>query len=99
VRAPQHPVHSRRGAQTPVRSLAIARDGCRIVAGCHDGHALIVRVTPDAIVDEANVAAHDEPILRVAIAPDEQTFVTTSADSSAKLWGSPTRTSVPIRRN
>lgn len=41
---------------------------------------------PKLIKDTEIKRAHDDVILRVVISPDQNTFITTSADSSAKIW-------------
>jgi G protein beta subunit-like protein len=86
IRAPDKPVLQLRISQSSVRSLAICRDGTRVIAACHDGKVVILNSSPEALTEATSFQAHKEPPLRVVIAPDESTFVTTSADSSAKLW-------------
>jgi WD40 repeat protein len=89
TRAPERAALHRRISQSPVRSLALSRSGARLIAACHDGRVIFVSASPEALTEDASFAAHAEPPLRVVIAPDERTFVTTSADSSAKLWEFP----------
>jgi G protein beta subunit-like protein len=86
VRATDHPVASRRVGQLPVRSIAWPRSGAGLIAGCHDGTVCIIDVRDDGFGDSRQFRAHDQTLLRIALAPDESAFVTTSADSSAKLW-------------
>jgi G protein beta subunit-like protein len=76
----------------PIRWIALTKDSKRVVAGGHDGNVYIVDVARH--LDEANPQrdfhvierAHDGPILRLAVAPDGSSFVTTGSDSKAKLW-------------
>jgi G protein beta subunit-like protein len=86
VRATDHPVASRRVCPLPVRSIAWPRSGPGLIAGCHDGTVCIIDVRDDGFGESKQFRAHDQTLLRVALAPDESAFVTTSADSSAKLW-------------
>jgi G protein beta subunit-like protein len=86
IRNPRDPVLRTAVAQGPVRSIALARDGTRLVAGCHDGSVRIMSVAPDRVAEEKRFEAHGQPLLRVVISPDDATFVTVSADGSGKLW-------------
>jgi G protein beta subunit-like protein len=86
VRQPSKPATVCRIGQRPIRSIALGNDGRRLIAGGHDGRVSIVNVSENTIEEGKSFEAHSEPLLRVMIAPDETTFITTAADESAKLW-------------
>ena len=79
-------IASHKVSQLPVRSIAINGDGTRLVAGCHDGNVFILGIEDGGITEVQHFLAHDDALLTVAVAPDSGSFVTTSADSTAKLW-------------
>lgn len=72
--------------QLPVRSIALSKDGNKLVAGCHDGHVAILSVEESGLTEVHRFSAHDAELLKVELSPDNSCFVTTSADSTAKLW-------------
>ena len=78
--------HSLRISSLPIRSISQSRDGLKIVCGCQDGNVVIVSNDGTKFTEVHKFKAHDDVILRCALSPNEQTFVTTSADSTAKLW-------------
>ena len=79
-------VASYKVSQLPVRSIAISKDGKKIVAGCHDGNVAVLGVEDNGFTEIQKFQAHDDALLRVEISPDNSCFATTSADSTAKLW-------------
>lgn len=81
----------------PVRSVAVASDGSRLVAGDNDADVYAWRAAhPTATkslweMEHVIEAAHDDAsphtfILKCAISPDAQLLVTTSSDKTAKVW-------------
>jgi len=80
-------ITEKRVSPLAVRSVALSHDGTRLVVGCHDKHALVLSVGGgDEFAELHRIAAHTDTLLRVAVSGDDSLFVTTSADSSAKLW-------------
>ncbi|OHT01341.1 WD repeat-containing protein wat1 [Tritrichomonas foetus] len=73
-------------SQLPVRSISLSSDGTKLVAACQDGNAFVLNVTSEGLTELNKFKAHTDVIIQCAISPDQQTFVTTSADSTAKLW-------------
>ncbi|KAJ8614470.1 hypothetical protein CTAYLR_000849 [Chrysophaeum taylorii] len=80
-----------------VRSVAVASDGSRLVAGDNDADVYAWRATSTSSsktiweMEHVIEAAHDDAsghtfILKCAISPDAQLLVTTSSDKTAKVW-------------
>lgn len=81
----------------PVRSVAVASNGSRLVAGDNDAdvYAWCATAANSAKsaweMEHVIEAAHDDAsghtfILKTAISPDNQILVTTSSDKTAKIW-------------
>ena len=79
-------VHSLRLTTHPIRSIAQSCDGSTLVCAHHDGNVSIVRNDLSKFTEVHKFKAHDDVVLHCALSPDEKVFVTTSADSTAKLW-------------
>lgn len=73
-------------SQLPVRSIAITGDGSKIIAGCHDGNVCVLSTEGGGLTEIRQFRAHEDALLKLAVSPDGSSFVTTSADSTAKLW-------------
>lgn len=79
-------------SELPIRSIALSKNGDRLVAACHDGNIFIIEINNSANKSDEilkvifSFKAHDNAILKCVISPDNNFFVTTSADSTAKLW-------------
>lgn len=72
--------------QGPIRSISLDHDLMKLVAARQDGHVSVLTVTETGIRPELSFKAHEKLILRTKISPDKTVFVTTSGDSTAKLW-------------
>jgi WD40 repeat protein len=86
VRRTEQMIASLRLSSLPIRSVAISRDGMRLMAGCQDGFVHALQVRNSGFTALTCFRAHDDTVLRVVGSPDESMCVTTSADSTAKLW-------------
>ena len=75
-----------RVAPCPVRSIALDSDRMKLIAARHDGNVGILGICESGVVEEKLFKAHQKLILRTKMAPDGSCFVTTSGDSTGKLW-------------
>jgi WD40 repeat protein len=66
------------------RALAMTRAGDLIVVGRDDGRLVTLRAADGSLVQD--VAAHEQTISTVRLAPDGRTLVTGGVDKVARLW-------------
>ena len=76
---------SKKLSEQPIRSSAVSKNNI-IVSGCQDKYVRINSFNGTEFEEITSFQAHDDIILRTLISPDEKYFITTSADSSSKLW-------------
>jgi G protein beta subunit-like protein len=81
-------------SQLPVRWLGLSNNATQLFAAGHDGKVYVIDVGRH--LDEGSshrdfqvINAHDGPILRLAVAPDGNSFATAASDSKAKIWDCP----------
>ena len=79
-------VASHRVSTCPVRTIALSHRGDRLIAGCQDGSTHVLDFDGTCLHELHSFRAHDDVQLRCVISPDDSFFVTTSADSTAKIW-------------
>lgn len=79
-------IHTLRISQQPIRSIATSKKSNKIIALCQDGNCFALAINDDEIKKIKQFQVHHDVPLRCVISPDENMFVTTSADSTAKLW-------------
>lgn len=79
-------IHSLRISQQPIRSIATSKHSNKIVVLCQDGNCFILEIDYNEIKKTRQFQVHHDVPLRCVISPNEKMFVTTSADSTAKLW-------------
>ena len=72
-------------SQVPVRSIAVTSDDKTVIAACQDRNTVILNMDNE-IKEVHRSEFHNDIQLRVVLSPNEKTFVTTSADSTAKIW-------------
>lgn len=84
--ASSKPIATHRLSSIPVRSIALSNDGTKMVAACQDGYTFVLEVDSVGFTEKNKIQAHSDAQLRCCISPNEKYFVTTSADSTAKLW-------------
>ena len=74
-------------AQSPVRSMAITKDGTKVLAAMQNGTVHFLNIEDNKnLKHDKEFVAHKGIPLRLVISPDERYFVTTGNDSTVKLW-------------
>ena len=73
-------------ASCPVRSMAVAKEGTKIIAAMQNGTVHFISNDNATMKDEKEFIAHKGIPLRLVVSPDEKYFVTTGNDSAVKLW-------------
>jgi len=86
-------------ASFPIRSLAVNKEGTRLVAVTHNGQGHIYNITDSGFEKVLEFPTNHTIPLRVIISPDENFFVTTGSDSKARLWEFETGKQVGIFEN
>ena len=69
--------------ENPV-SLALSRDGSRVVIGCNNGSIQVWNHSTDAI--ECQMSGHSQSVSCVAFSYDESHVVSGSRDSTVRIW-------------
>lgn len=88
-------------AGSPVRALAFTPDGSLLISGCDGGH-LYIYDTSSLLQNEtirlvaAIQNAHKGYILSISVLPDGKRFLTSSADTTVKVWDVGTPNSGPV---
>ena len=75
------------GSKSPILSMAMDREGKRIVSGCSDGTVIVWGVaTGKEFFRLKGENGHNEEVRCVAFSPDGKIIASGSTDRSAKLW-------------
>ena len=77
---------AKRIAPCPIRSIALDSERMKLIAARHDGNVSILGLTESGTREESTFTAHSKLVLRTKMSPDSSLFVTTSGDSTGKLW-------------
>jgi G protein beta subunit-like protein len=70
----------------PVRSVALAPDGRRVIAAAQDGKLFCYTCDDGILTELYHTQASNDIQLRTVISPDGRSFAATAANNTAKIW-------------
>ncbi|KAL8280696.1 hypothetical protein RQP46_007019 [Phenoliferia psychrophenolica] len=83
----------------PMRSVSVASDGSALVAGSHNGTVYVWTIQPGVsftdLQPKTRFPAHSRYLIKVLMSPDTKNLATCSADTTIKIWSTPTSTNAP----
>jgi G protein beta subunit-like protein len=82
----QRTLASAKMSDGPVRSVALAPDGRRVIAAAQDGKVCCYSCEDGALTEVYHTQASNDIQLRAVVAPDGRSFATTAANNTAKIW-------------